>query len=345
MQHTKTNYFALILLLIFAVSANSQTGGGKSFEFLTIPNSARIAALGGNQVGLIDRDLNLFYHNPAMLTDSLSGQLVFNYVPYISDISYGFVGFAQHFNNLGTFAIAVHNINYGNFNGFDAYYVPTSNFKVAEYAVLLTYSKQLTPSIHGAVTIKPIFSNFENYNSTALATDVGFSYVAPSRLFSAGIVLKNFGSQIKSFDGVNEKLPTDVQIGFAQKLEHAPFRFLFTFQGLTDWSLDYTIDDSQNGSALSLKTDSKIGFGENLFRHTVFGVEFTPTKSFYVSMGYNHRIRQEFKYDNKPSTVGYSWGFGFKIYKYRFAYASARYHLAGTSNHFSILLNTSDLGL
>jgi len=72
------------------------------------------------------------------------------------------------------------------------------------------------------------------------------------------------------------------------------------------------------------------------------GIELLPSEHFYVAVGYNHRRRQELGVSEKMSTSGYSWGFGFKVYKFHFAYGSARYHLAGSSNHFSISTNITN---
>jgi hypothetical protein len=46
--------------------------------------------------------------------------------------------------------------------------------------------------------------------------------------------------------------------------------------------------------------------------------------------------------ESRMSTVGLSWGFGFRISKFHISYGRATYHLAGASNHFSISTNFSD---
>jgi len=73
---------------------------------------------------------------------------------------------------------------------------------------------------------------------------------------------------------------------------------------------------------------------------TVFGVEFSPLKSFYIRGGYNYQRRSEMKIESRIAMVGFSWGFGIKISKFHLSYGRASYHLAGASNHFSL---SSDL--
>ncbi|MBN2166439.1 MAG: type IX secretion system protein PorQ [Marinilabiliaceae bacterium] len=322
----------------------AQIGGENVYDFLTIPNSARLGSLGGNQVGIFGNDLNMQFHNPAMIGDSVHNNLVINYVPMPADIRYGYVGYARNIKNIGTLALGIHNFNGGTIIGHDEFDNEIGQINSAEYAFLLTYTKRLSKNIVGGITFKPVLSQFWHYNSFALLSDIGFAYHDNNRLFSAGVVLKSFGSQISSFDEAPESVPTDLQIGLSNKLAHAPFRFSLTLQGLLNWDLEYEVDKSENGSANNHDESNSISHFNNVMRHAVFGVEFLPFKNFYIAAGYNHRVRQELKLEDRASTVGYSWGFGFRVYKFHVSYGSGRYHLASSSNFFSLTTNLSKFG-
>jgi hypothetical protein len=319
----------------------AQQGGDATYDFLNLTNSARIGAMGGNQVGINDGDLNLVFHNPAALNDTLHQFATFNYVPYMADIQYGYAAYARHFENIGTFSVGVHNINYGYFDRADEYGVINGSFSAAEYAINLSYARELTPRLQAGMSIKPIVSNFEKYKSFGLAADLGVMYSSYNKLFAMGLVLKNVGSQLSAYNATYEPLPTDLQFGVSTKLAHAPFRFSLTAQHLLQFDLRYNLPDDEGNMGVVNRLNDNPSFGDNLMRHMVFGLEFIPTKSFYVAAGYNHRRRKELAVDAKASTVGFSWGFGFRIYKFQFAYGSARFHLAGSSNHFSISTNLS----
>lgn len=330
----------LVLLVVLGQHLLAQQAGSYTYDFLNLANSARIGALGGNQVGLADNDLNLVYNNPAALSPELSTSITLNYVPYVSDISISYAGYAHHFENIGTFGLGIHTINYGTFDRADEDGNLQGTFSAAEYAIQLSYTKMLSPKLRAGVSLKPIISNFEQYNSFGLAADIGLLYKSSNELFSAGLVLKNVGSQITTYNDTYEAIPTDLQIGIAKKLAHAPFRFTLTAQDLLDWNMKYKVYDG-SGDEVDGAGNGGNAF-DQLMRHMVIGIEFVPSQNFYVDFGYNHRRRQELAIDSKMSTVGFSWGFGFKVYKFRFAYGSARYHLAGTSNHFSLSTNLSD---
>ena len=327
-------------MFLLPVCTQAQKGGDAVYEFLNLTNSARVGALGGNQVGMTGTDLSFTFHNPSALTDTVSGYLTLNYGLYFAGINYGYAAYARSFKKVGTFAAGVHYINYGTFDRADEYGTINGTFSAAEYAILLTYSRQLSRRFNAGITLKPVISNFESYHSFGLAFDLGLMYSSKNKLFNMGITLKNFGAQITTYNETNEPLPTDLQVGMSIKLAHAPFRFSVTAQNLLSFDLTYTLPDEENDAPTGFE-DSSSNFGDEFMRHMVFGFEFTPSKNFYVAGGYNHRVRKELAVDAKMSTVGFSWGFGFRVYKFRFAYASAKYHLAGSSNYFSISTNLS----
>lgn len=327
----------IITLLLNSILTHAQQAGSNTYDFLNLTNSARVGALGGNQVGMNLDDVSLVFHNPANLSDKLHHSLTFNYVPYVSDIKMTYAGYAHHIENVGTFGISVHAINYGTFDRADVNGNLNGTFSAAEYAINLSYSKMLSTKLRAGISLKPIISNLEQYNSLGIAADIGVLYHSEDELFSAGLTLKNVGSQITTYNDTYEPLPTDLQIGISKKLAHAPFRFSLTAQDLFDWNMKYEVNDG-NDEIIEGEGNDGNAF-DQLMRHMIFGVEVVPSDNFYVAVGYNHRRRQELGIDEKMSTTGFSWGFGFRVYKFHFAYGSARYHLAGSSNHFSISTN------
>ncbi len=332
----KNTWFLLTLSIIAQVSL-AQSGGDNTYDFLNLTSSAKVAAIGGNNISIKNSDLNFSIYNPALLDKEMDGQIVLNYVPYMADINYGHFGYAKYFENVGMFSVGVHNINYGNFERTDEYGEVEGIAKAAEYALYLTYARSLSPRLSMALTFKPIYSKFDVYHSFGLAADFGVHYHSSDNNFGLGFVLRNFGTQITTYENTKESIPNDVQIGITKKLAHAPFRFSLTLQNVTDWDLSYTVYDEENATASTGDGEEYAdNFGDNLLRHMIFGVEFLPSKNFHIDFGYNHKRRKELAYADKLSTVGYSWGFGFRVYKFFFSYGSARYHLGGTSNHFSI---------
>jgi hypothetical protein len=334
--------FYIYFILLMPLSVCAQQGGESLFGILHLTPSVRMNALGGHQAALYDNDPTTALFNPAMADSSFHKNATIGFSPYIADINYGYAGFAWHIPKTGTFFGGLNHLGYGNMIMADQNGEISGTFSAAETVVFLGYSKKLSPLLTAGIAFKPVFSSIETYHSWGIAIDAGLHYHHRNQRFHAGFLLRNAGRQISSYsESSAETLRPDLQIGASLKLEHAPFRFSLTARDLLSGSLDYEIPENEYGITVPQPESADAGFGDLLLRRLVLGVEFMPSDNFYVAGGLNPRRRQELKVDSKISTVGYSWGFGFRIYKFHFAYSSARYHLSSSSNHFSITTNIS----
>lgn len=340
--------FIPILFLAVSLNCFSQIGGNNTYEFLNLPNSARAASLGGNNISLNDHDLNFVYHNPSLLDSTMDNQIVLNYVNYFSDINYGYVAYAKHFKKIGTVAAGLHHINYGTFIAADETGLITGDFYAADYALNLYWSKPLDSAFTFGVELKPIYSSYESYRSWGIALDAGITYHSIKRQIAVAFVVNNLGRQMKPYTPDNrEPLPFEVQLGISKKIKHAPVRISLLLNNLQTYNLRYvnTNEVSQtvdplSGDSITEKKFNK--FSDNLLRHSILGIEFLPFKNFFINFGYNYQRRKELQVPTRVSLVGMSWGIGIKISKFNFSYGRASYHLAGASNHFSITTNISD---
>ena len=333
-----------LFLLLLCQIALAQKGGESTYSFLGLANAARVAALGGEVVSLRDGDINMVFHNPALLTYEMHNNLSLNYVNYFAGVNYGYASYAYSVSDIGNFGAGMHYVNYGTFDRTDELGNIQGTFKASEYALNLFYSRSfLDSALTAGVNLKPIFSSLEQYTSFGLAVDLGVSYHLSSSLTTFGLVLKNMGAQITSYTANRESLPFEIQAGITQGLAHAPFRFTLTFQHLERWDLSYTLqDDDVSFSGGDSETSGFDAFADNLMRHVVLGTEFLIGKNFHVDLGYNYKRRKEMKVNARPGMVGFSAGFGFRVSKFHFSFGRASYHLAGGTSHFSLTTNLSE---
>lgn len=334
------------ILIIFLIAASSQTvaqiGGTHTYDFLNLINSARVASFGGDVIAINDNDLNLTYHNPALLNPEMNQDIVLNYINYFTDINYGYAAYATSLKSNGMFSGGIQYINYGNFIAADEKGIITGEFKAAEYAINLIYSRPIDSSFYFGVNVKPIISTLEKYTSIGIAADFGVLYRNSDNLFNAALVVKNLGAQLKGYTSERENLPFNIQLGVSQKLRHAPLRFSVTFDHLEKPDLTYDVPESQSNADPFFEEpeESKIDkLADQVMRHIILGVEFSPLENLYIRAGYNYRRRKEMLIESKTSTIGFSWGFGVKISKFHVSYGRATYHLAGATDHFSITTN------
>ncbi|RUT79351.1 type IX secretion system protein PorQ [Ancylomarina longa] len=321
----------------------AQTGGENIYEFLNLGSSARVAALGGDQVALSDVSADYAFYNPGALHPELDQEIALNYVSYLAGIKYGYASYTKDFKAIGTFSLGIHYVNYGKFIEADEFGSITGNFKASDYAILLSFGRKINKYLSIGASIKPIYSSLEKYNSLGLATDLSVIYDSSNKRFRTSIVARNFGYQIKTYYGSHrEDLPYEVLIGMSTKLQHAPFRFALTYRHLEKFDLSYESEPDNSIENFTNTTTSKDQFSDKIVKHLILGVEFLPSENFNLRVGYNFQRRSELKVEEKTSTVGFSWGFGFKVSRFRISYASAKYHLAGSSNLFSISTRLSN---
>jgi hypothetical protein len=332
----------IFLSLTMIISPSfSQTGGDNIYEFLNLTHSGLISSLGGSNVSLQGNNLNLAYHNPALLKPEMSKTVALNYANYFAGINYGLAMYSRSYQGIGNFAAGITYLNYGSFTESDASGIITGDFGAAEYAFSVIYSREIDSLLTVGVTFKPVLSQLEKYTSFGFAFDIGASWHNKSNLFSAGMVIKNVGYQVTSYAGEpNQNLPFEIQAGVSQRLAHAPFRFSLTLRHLEKYDMTYQYNDPLPGNSNS---SSSSEFAENMLRHAVLGVELIPHKNFYLSAGYNYQRRKELQVDSKVSTVGLSWGFGINTSWMDIEFGRATYHLAGSSTNFSVILKPDNI--
>ena len=324
-----------IFFLVVASNSFSQTGGNNIYEFLNLTHSGQVSSLGGTNVSLLGNNLNLSYHNPALLNSGMNNNLALNYVNYFAGINYGLAMYSRSYPETGNFAVGLTYLNYGSFTETDISGIITGNFSAAEYALSFIYSREIDSLFTVGITFKPILSQLEKYTSFGFAFDLGASWHNRSKLFSTGLVIKNAGYQVTTYAGeAHQKLPFEIQAGFSQRLAHAPFRFSLTLRHLEKFDLTYQY--TLPATSLDHKEESDIL--ENVMRHAILGVELIPHKNFYLSAGYNYQRRRELQIESKVSSVGFSWGFGINTSMLNIEFGRATYHLAGSSTNVSLIL-------
>jgi len=341
---------ALFVSILASIASIAQVGGRGTYAFLNLPNSARVAALGGSNISLNDNDLDFVFHNPSLLNSKMHNSLVFNYVNYFIDISYGYASYSRSFDKYGSFAAGIHYINYGEFQEADEEGNRSGKFTAKEYALNLFWAKPLFDSLLSVgINLKPIYSVFEAYTSFGLATDLGLTYNNLANKLSAAFVLKNIGSQLKPYYNDHyETLPFEIQFGVSKQLNHAPFRFSLTAQHLETPDLTYEKASEENISDFNINENSEkkenklLEYGNMALLHLIFGVELLLSENFHIRLGYNHLRRQELQIDERKYLSGISTGFGLKISKFKLSYGIASYHIAGFSNHLSVGVNLNE---
>lgn len=316
----------LILLgIIIAGNCVAQFGGRNSYEFLNVPSNARLAGMGGVNVSLANRDVNFFFNNPALVTDSLAGFASAGYTFYVGDIGQAAFAYAHDFERIGTVSFGVQHLSYGEIEGYDASGAEIGAFKSGETALVISKSHTVYVFTLG-VNIKGVFSSLGGYRSGALLADIGGTFRHPQHDLTIGLVIKNVGVVLSEYSETSDTtIPFDVQAGVTFKPQHMPLRF-----SLTAYNLAYpgkAYDDSND-------EEDNIGALSKVMQHINFGAEILLHKNVNVLLGYNVLKQTEFRTDNQGA--GITFGAAIKIKSVDIALSRSGYSVSNAAYSFTV---------
>ena len=313
----------------------AQVGGRYGYSFLTLPASARVAALGGFLPQNTKADPSALLYNPA--GQSTKGTAGLSYNPFGGRFRYTSGGTMLDLGE-GTAGVGIQFIDYGTIDGYTPGAVSTGTYSANTYAVSFNYSKSLGPFRYGA-NFKVAGSSLESYSSFGLGVDLGLNYKHPTQDFSAGIALQNFGRTLKTFESTAQRnWPTTITAGVSYKFEHMPVRFYGTAQQLQQWDIVY-LDPTYSVTidASGVEKPEEKPWSEKLFRHATLGAELLLGKSIVVRGGYNHLYRKEMRIENAASGgVGYSVGTGLTFGMFVLDYTHMFVSNAGGANYIHL---------
>lgn len=334
----KLSVCILLISLSWSLSAQS---GDDVYQFLNIPASVSASGVGGNSVSSVVNDLNLTFHNPAILSTEMSNDFSVGYMHYISDINIGSVAYAHKINDRSIWMAGVRYVDYGSMLWTTPENEVLGNTYAQDLALTGAYSWLLSEHWRAGGNISVIYSVLDEYTSAGIAVDLGLYYQDPGHSFSAGFVIKSLGSQIVSYDQTYEKMPWDIQFGVTKKLAHAPFRFSLTAQNLNNIELAYQKEEETTDTE-SARSDH---FAAKVFKHVLLGVEFVPSDNFLLSLGYNYRRISELSISQRTPFGGFSAGFSMRVKSMRVGASFAKYHVAGSTLQMTLGMNMSKFGL
>src|SRR5450755_2965366 len=94
---------ATLLFFYVVCSASAQTLGGNTvYNFLNLPNTPQLAALGGTNISAISDDVGMSFNNPALLRASMHAQLNASFNSFYAGVNNYSLWMAAHSSRLQT---------------------------------------------------------------------------------------------------------------------------------------------------------------------------------------------------------------------------------------------------
>lgn len=305
-------FFSLISVLTWA--QDSQTG----YNFLRLPVSAHAAALGSDNISIIEDDPSLMFHNPALLSSVSDKSLNLNYMNYMEGANAASASFSKIVKEKATVGVMAQFLDYGKMKEVDEHNVQTGEFSSKDIAIAGALSYQLGTNIVGGITARFITSYIGDYNAFAMGVDLGVNYYHPEKEWSVSAVVKNLGGELDAYEEEYSKLPLDLQIGASKRLIGSPLRLSATLVDLNHMN-------------------------KKFIHHLVAGADIILSPQIYVAVGYNFRRASEMEIvsndEERGSShgAGLSLGAGLQLDRFKLNIAYGKYHI---SSH-SLLVNVS----
>ena len=305
----KVVFFAL--LTFFALQTHgqeSQTG----YNFLRLPISAHAAALGGDNVTLIEDDEALIFQNPALLSSVSDKTINLNYMNYMSGANTASASFNRIVKEKASWAVSAQYMDYGKMKETDENNNILGEFSAKDICVAGYFSYMLSDKIVGGITAKFITSYIGDYNSIGIGVDLGINYYDSDHEWSISAVAKNLGGQVKAYNEEYGKMPIDLQVGVSKRFPNMPLRLSATLVNLNNWD-------------------------KSFINHAVLGGELLISDQIWLGCGYNFRRADEMKIESsseeKASShgAGLSFGGGINLERFHLNVAYGKYHISSSS--------------
>ena len=280
------------------------------YNFLRLPVSAHAAALGGDNITIIEDDPALMFSNPALASSVSDKTIGLSYMNYMSGANYMGASYTKALGEKGTIAGGVQYMNYGKMKEYDQNNTQIGTFNASEIAIEGIFSYELAHNLVGGITAKFINSYIGNYSSMAVGVDLGLNWFEPDYQWSVSMVAKNLGGQIKAYEENYGKMPMDVQVGVSKTFAALPVRLSATLIDLTHY--DY-----------------------RFINHLNLGADILLSDNIWVGGGYNFRRADEMTIgsneDSSAHGAGFSVGGGINLERFKLNLAYGKYHAASSS--------------
>ena len=297
--------FALILAMV-SHGQESQT----AYNFLRLPVSAHGAALGGENITLIEDDPSLIFSNPALLTSVSDGTIGLNYMNYMAGVNTASATYSKVVKDRMTIGGSAQYMGYGTMKEVDANNVQTGEFSARDISLAGYLSYNLTQRLSGGIAAKWITSYIGGYNSIAMCVDLGLNYYDSDRDLSISAVARNLGGQLKAYDEEYERLPYELQAGVTKKFTGAPLRLYATFLDLTHWD-------------------------DKFINHLAVGADILLSEQIWVGGGLNFRRTNQMKISDGEQDsshgAGLTLGAGVNLDRFKINLSWGKYHVSSSS--------------
>ncbi len=188
-----------VFLLLSATQAFSQNKvGTTAAPFLGIGAGPRAIGMGGAFTA-VATDPSALYWNPSGISRSGQTEFLLEHTNYLVGTSFNYFAGVIALDENNAIGLSVTNLNYGS-DLVTTVSEPDGTgetWSASDWAIGLTYSRNLTDRFSIAGTAKMITQNIWHESATGWALDAGVLYITPFNDMKIGMEIANFGTEMQ----------------------------------------------------------------------------------------------------------------------------------------------------
>lgn len=208
----------LILLSLSGIFAQKPyRTGTTTANFLEVGYGGTASSM-GDAFTSIANDVSAAYWNPAGLANLSQNEVMFSYQPWYADINTSFIAGAVALDNVGTFALSIIAVDYGDMDvtTLDMQEGTGETFSASDIAASIGFGRKLATWFSFGAMAKYVSSTIWHSSANAFAVDLGVlintGFFSPTGKvedgLNIGMSISNYGTPME-FDGIDLLQPID----------------------------------------------------------------------------------------------------------------------------------------
>jgi Type IX secretion system protein PorV len=194
----KIKILAVVLALSAAQAFSQNKVGTTAAPFLGIGAGPRAIGMGGAFTAVAD-DPSALYWNPGGISRTGQSAVLLEHTNYLVGTSFNYFAGIVALNEDNAIGLSVTNLNYGS-DIVTTVSQPDGTgetWSASDWAVGLTYARNLTDRFSIGGTAKLIMQNIWHESATGWAVDAGLLYITPFNNMKIGMEIANFGTDMQ----------------------------------------------------------------------------------------------------------------------------------------------------
>lgn len=210
-----TIVLACALMILYVESVAQTKVGTTAAQFLGIPIGARAIGMGGTSVAS-SYDVSTIFFNPGAFSQAKRTEVLVSTTDWLVGTKFRWLGAMINIDGTNAFGFSITQLDYGeeDVNTEDNPEGTGERWTAQDFAVALSYSRNLTDRFSMGGSVKYVNESIWNESASTIAFDVGLLFITGFHNMRLGMSISNFGGDM-TMDGRDLQKVIDINPGDA----------------------------------------------------------------------------------------------------------------------------------